>query len=97
MPRVRFAAEMPRATREDAIRVAIIRDGKIFFGDQSIESNRLAEKIRRAWGTGAERRVYLRVDAQSRYSSVKEVLDAVRAAGVQDVSFRVEQKKPFGL
>jgi biopolymer transport protein ExbD len=40
-----------------------------------------------------ERKVYIRADGRAWYGTVKEVLDGVRAAGVEKVGFLLEQ--PF--
>ena len=97
IPKVRQPQLAHRALREDAISIAIMRDGKIYYsGDRWIVNARLADSIRSAWMAGAEQRIYIRADARVPYRSVKEVLDAVREAGVENVSFLVEQRKPMG-
>ena len=74
------------ANRADAIIVAVTRDGRVYFRADEISSAQLSGKIRECLSSGSERRVYLRVDARVRYDFVKPVLDAVRSAGVTDVS-----------
>src|SRR6266568_413139 len=43
-----------------------------------------------------DKRVYLRADARAKYKSVVEVVDNVRAAGVDDLGLITDQKKQAG-
>ena len=85
---------MPHANREDAIRVAITRDDKVFFGNELVRPNELPARIRESVNRGSERRVYILADRRARYSWVAEVLDNVRTAGIEKVGFLVEQRLP---
>jgi biopolymer transport protein ExbD len=78
---------MPWALRDDALRLVIARDGKVYFGNEKVALDELPTEIRNRLQDGAEKRVYLLADARVRYSEVKPVLDEVRLAGVADVSF----------
>jgi biopolymer transport protein ExbD len=81
---------LPAATKEDAINVAITRDGSLYFGHDRVPAKELPERIRRAFEHGSERKVYLKADARARYGEVKAVLDQISAAGIQDVAFITE-------
>lgn len=84
---------MRAADREDANIVAVTRDGKVFFRNEMVRVEGLPEKIRSAVKNGAENRVYIKSDARAKYAWVKEVLDEVRASGVEKVGFLVDQRK----
>jgi biopolymer transport protein ExbD len=84
---------MPGANREDAIRVVIFRDGKVFFGSDQAVIEGLPAQIRESLNRGAERRVYISADKHVYYRTVREVLDRVRMAGVENVSFLVNQRQ----
>lgn len=75
--------KMLAANREDAIVVAIMRDGKVFFGNELVTAEQLPEKIREWLSHYAERKVYIKADARARYGTVWTVLEAVRSAGVE--------------
>jgi biopolymer transport protein TolR len=92
VPKVDFPRAIRGARREDAMLVAVFRDGKVLFGNELINSGELSDKIRQSLSKGAERRVYVRADARVRYSAVLDVLEGVRAAGIENVSFFVEQR-----
>lgn len=73
--------------------VAVFRDGKVFYGNELTNSGELSAKIRQSLSKGAERRVYVRADARVRYRAVLDVLEGVRSAGIENVSFFVEQRR----
>jgi biopolymer transport protein ExbD len=72
------------------MRIAILRDGRVYFGLLGILVGELPDQIRAGLHGGAENRVYLSADARVRYSDVKKTLDAVRLAGVEHVRFITE-------
>ncbi|MGA7225137.1 MAG: biopolymer transporter ExbD [Candidatus Acidiferrales bacterium] len=83
---------MPWAMRDDALRLVIARDGKVYFGNEKVALDQLPTEIRNRIQDGAEKRVYLLTDARARYSEVKPVLDEVGLAGVEDVSFLTDSR-----
>ncbi|HXX99623.1 MAG TPA: biopolymer transporter ExbD [Candidatus Limnocylindrales bacterium] len=81
------------AVREDAMRISIMRDGTLYFGNVKVTAPDIPERIRESVRSGAERRVYLAVDARGKYGDVKVVLDEIRSAGIEKVSFLVGKKR----
>ncbi len=94
LPRVSHATRMVGAAREDALRVAIMRDGKIFLGSYQVFPEQLPSKIQEQVKTGSPPKAYVRADARARYGTVLEVLWFIRLAGVQDVAFLVQESTP---
>jgi biopolymer transport protein TolR len=84
---------MPKAVREDAMVVAVMRDGKVFFGTDRIKPWNLPVKIRDSVSHGAERKVYIKADARAKYGAVKDVLDGVRSSGIEKIGFLVERRR----
>jgi len=84
---------MPAAGRKDALVVAVLRDGTVFFRTERFQPDRLAGRIRSASGMHTERKVYIMADARVRYGVVKETLRGVQDAGIQNVAFIVERRK----
>jgi biopolymer transport protein TolR len=78
---------LPRAIREDAMRVAVTRDGKLYFGNRRVSPEELAEQIRNSVRGGAENRVYFMVDARGSYADVKLAIEQVSLARVKNISF----------
>jgi len=85
---------MPRAVREDALSVAVTRDGKIYFRNVPISAKNLPDRIREGLKNGAEKKVYLRADARARYGDVKQALIEIRQAGIDNVCFLAEKLQP---
>ncbi len=85
---------MPDAEKEDALVVAITRDGGIFFSRNKINPAELTDQVRDRLTNRVDKRVYIRADARAKYSSVVEVVDNVRAAGVDQLGLLTDQKPP---
>jgi biopolymer transport protein ExbD/biopolymer transport protein TolR len=84
--------EMPDADKEDALLVAITRDGKVFLGNDQIPPDQLTNKIKDRVSTRVDKRVFIRADARAKYGSVVEVVDNVRSAGVDQLGLLTEQR-----
>jgi len=82
----RHAIPMPGAAREDAMRISITRDGKLFFRDHGVMPADLPNEISEGVRNGAEKRVYLAVDARAKYGDAKAILVQLRLAGIENVS-----------
>ena len=91
LAKARHVVAMPNAKREDAIRIAVTRDGGIYFGHIETRVADLPDQIRQKVRDGSERRAYLRVDARTQYGDVKTVLDAIRGGGIWSIGLVVEQ------
>jgi biopolymer transport protein ExbD/biopolymer transport protein TolR len=88
------ATPMPGALREDAMLVAVTRDGNIFFGSHHIRSIELPASIHESVQRGSEKKVYLKVDARAKYGDAALVIDQIRQAGIQNVGIITEQREP---
>src|SRR5436309_2501767 len=96
LAKVNNPTQMPDADKEDALLVAIMRDGKIFFGNDRIESDALTQKVKDRLSNKVDKRVFIRADARAKYGTVVEVVDNVRAAGVDQLGLLTEQRKNAG-
>ena len=85
--------QMPDADKEDALLVAIQRDGTVFFGADKIAPDQLTNKIKDKLASRVDKRVFVRADARTKYGNVVEVVDNVRAAGVDQLGLLTEQRK----
>jgi biopolymer transport protein TolR len=84
--------QMTDADKEDAIVVAITRDGSIYLGRDRIDPDQLTNKIKDRIASQVNKEVYVRSDARAKYKNVVEVVDNVRSAGVDDLGLLTEQK-----
>ena len=84
---------MPDADKEDALLVSITRDNKVYLGSDSIQVDTLTTKVKDRLASKQDKRVYVKADRRTRFGSFVEVVDAVRAAGVDDLGLLTDQKK----
>ncbi len=92
-PAAYHSTSMPGALRDDALRISVMRDGNVFFRDHRTVRADLAKEIREGMRNGAEKRIYLVVDARAKYGDAISVLVQVRLAGIENVTFLTE--KPY--
>jgi len=99
--RTHNAIAMQAADKEDAILVAITRDGRVFLspGNKQLTADSLPEKVRDLLTNKLDKTVYIQSDARARYEKVEDVIDNLRAAGVDQLGLITEQipdanKKP---
>ena len=86
--------QMTDADKEDALVVAVTRQGDVFFGRDLVkDTSQLTNKIKDRISNRPDKRVFLRADARARYKAVVDVVDNVRAAGVDDLGLVTEQKR----
>ena len=84
---------MQDADKEDALIVAVARDGKIFFDTSQVGPEELTQKIRDRIANRVDKKVYVKADARAHYKAVVEVVDNVRSAGVSELGLLTEQKR----
>jgi biopolymer transport protein ExbD/biopolymer transport protein TolR len=84
---------MADADKEDALLIAVMRDGTVFFGSDKVNPDQLTEKVKDRLATKADKRVFIKADARAKYGSVVEVVDNIRSAGVDQVGLLTEQRK----
>ena len=93
LAKVNNPSQMPDADKEDALLVAVMRDGKVFFGNDQITPDALTEKIKDRLANRVDKRVFIRADARAKYGAVVDVVDNVRSAGVDQVGLLTEQRQ----
>jgi biopolymer transport protein ExbD/biopolymer transport protein TolR len=84
---------MADADKEDALLIAVMRDGTVFFGSDKTPPDQLTNKVKDKLSNRVDKRVFIRADARARYGAVVDVVDNVRAAGVDQVGLLTEQRK----
>ena len=84
---------MQPADKDDAILVAVQRDGRTFLGTNPMNPEDLPTKVKDLLINRMDRTVYIKADARARYDRVVEVVDNLRAAGVDQVGLLTESLK----
>lgn len=82
MPVTTNAAAMPDADLADSLVVAVTFRGTVFLEVTTVTPAQLSGKVKAQVTGHPGKRVYLKGDARTPYSTVVEVLDALRTAGV---------------
>ncbi len=93
MAQVNNPTQMPDADKEDALLVAVQRTGDIFFGQKKITAAELTQTVKDRLTNRTDKTVYIKADARAKFGMVVEVVDDVRAAGVDKVGLLTEQRK----
>jgi len=93
LAKVNSPTAMPDADKEDALIVAVMRDGQVFFGNDKTPPDQLTQKVKDRLANRVDKRVFVRADARAKFGSVVEVVDNVRAAGVDQLGLLTDQKK----
>ncbi len=93
MAKVNNPTPMEDADKEDALLVSITRDGQVYFGSDQISVDGLTTKVKDRLANKPDKRVYVKADMRARFGGVVQVVDAVRAAGVDDLGLLTDQRK----
>ncbi len=96
MAKVDNPTAMPDADKEDAIVVAITRDGGVFLGQNKIDISELGTQVREKLSDTPGKTIFIRADARAQYRAVEDAIDAVRTAGVEDVGLLTQKREAGG-
>jgi len=76
---------MADADKEDAVLVAVTRNGEVFLGTTKLAPADLPGKVKDILTSKLSKTCYVKSDARARYEKVVEVVDNLRAAGVDNI------------
>ncbi len=85
LPVASAAVMMDNANKEDAVMVAVTRDGKTFLGANQVNVDDIGSKISALLENKTDKEVYLRADVRANYGKVMDAIDQIRAAGVSEL------------
>jgi biopolymer transport protein ExbD len=91
MAQARNPSEMADAQRTDAVVLAITRDGKIYLGSDPVTMADVSAKVKDLMAASTEKVVFIKGDVRAKYGVVADVVDGIRAAGVQDIGLLTEK------
>ena len=86
------ATVMEDANKEDAVTVAVTRDGKIFLGGDAIGVDDMGSKISAKLENKTDKKVFFRADNRATYGKVMDAIDGIRTAGVSQLGLLTEKK-----
>jgi biopolymer transport protein ExbD/biopolymer transport protein TolR len=82
---------MQSADKEDAVLVAVTRDGKVYLGSTQLKAEDLPQKVKDLLTNKLDKTCYLKADARAQYKKVVEVVNNMRAGGVDQLGLLTEQ------
>jgi len=91
MVRTKNPIAMQAADKTDAVIVAVTRDGKTFLGNTQVPADQMSPKVKDLLVARVDKEVFLRADSRARYEKVVEVVNNLRAAGVDQLGLLTEQ------
>jgi len=88
---------MQAADKSDAIIVAVTRDGKTYLGTTQMAADQIPGKVKDILSSRLDKMCYVRADSRARYEKVVDVVNNLRAAGVDQLGLlteQVQQRRP---
>ncbi len=91
LAKTRNPIDMKEADREDAVLVAITRDGKFYLGQDRVSVEELGTKVSDLLSSRLDKKVFLKSDLRAKYGDVVQVVDSIRNAGVDQIGLLTER------
>ena len=91
LPRSSHAVAQRSAVRDDAMRITMTRDGRVFFRYNHVAPENLPGLIHDALQEGAEKKIYLAVDARSKYGDAARVVEQISLAGIRQICLTAQK------
>ena len=84
---------MQAADKEDAILISVTRNGEVFLspGNKRLTMEQLPPRVQDLLTNKLDKTVYIRADSRAKYKVVEDVVDNLRAAGVDQLGLITEQ------
>ena len=91
MARANNAHDMQDADKDDAIIIAITRDGHTFLGNRQIALEEITNNVKDLISDRLDKTVYIRSDTRAKYGDVVKAVDEVRSAGVDNLGLLTQK------
>ena len=92
LPKAAAAVVMEDANKEDAVVVAVTRDGKTFLGQDRVNMDDIGTKISAKLENKTDKQVFLRADSRANYGKVMDTIDGIRTAGVSQLGMLTDRQ-----
>ena len=96
LPKADAAVVMEDANKEDAVTVAVTRDGRVFLGGDQVSLDDMGSKISAKLENKTNKEVFLRADQRANYGKVMDAVDGIRSAGVSQLGLLTEKRDDSG-
>jgi len=94
--KARNPSPMAPADKDDAVVVAVSRDGRVYLGKVQMKSEELGPKVKDMIANKLDKTVYVNSDARAKYGLVVDVVDNIRSAGVDQIGLLTEKLEEGG-
>jgi biopolymer transport protein ExbD/biopolymer transport protein TolR len=85
------AQDMKDADKDDAIIIAVTRDGNLYLGSTKIQLDEITGKVKDLISNRLDKTVFVRSDSRAKYGDVVKAVDEVRSAGVDHLGLLTEK------
>lgn len=85
--------DLPDADKDDAVILAVMRDGTIFLGMEKVNVPDITRRVTDMITGRLDKTVFVKADARAQYGNVVKVVDEVRAAGVDNIGLLTEKSR----
>ncbi|HEY2109000.1 MAG TPA: biopolymer transporter ExbD [Candidatus Acidoferrales bacterium] len=96
MAKANNAEDMQNADKDDAIILAVTRDGKMYLGSKQIQLSEITTAVKDQISNRLDKTVFVRSDARAKYGDVVKAVDEVRSAGVDNLGLLTEKNQKGG-
>jgi len=93
LPKADAAVVMEDANKEDAVVIAVTRDGRIFLGGDQVTLDDIGTKVSAKLENKTNKEVFMRADTRANYGKVMDAVDGVRSAGVSQLGLLTEKRE----
>jgi biopolymer transport protein ExbD len=93
MAKVNNAQDMQDADKDDAIIVAVTRDGHLYLGSTQVGLSEITSKVKDLLANRLDKTVFVRSDQRAKYGDVVKAVDEVRSAGVDKIGLLTEKNR----
>jgi biopolymer transport protein ExbD len=85
------AQDMQNADKDDAIIIAVTRDGNLYLGSTKVQLDEITGKVKDLISNRLDKTVFVRSDSRAKYGDVVKAVDEVRSAGVDHLGLLTEK------
>ena len=85
------AKDMKEADQDDAILLAVTRDGRIYLGTEQVTLDRVVEEVEELWELTSVKVVYIKSDRRAKFGDVAKLVDEIRSIGVDKLGLLTDR------
>lgn len=82
---------MQDADKDDAVLISVTRNGDVFIKTTKVIPDALAPQVKDMIANRLDKTVFIQADSRAKYEVVVDVVDNLRAAGVDQIGLLTEQ------